>query len=164
MAERVQQSKLAALGRLSASIAAVSPTDTPDPAAVSAFIAKAEFAAADATTAPDIPPPVEAENTPSVSMGLPDPAPAYANFFHAHGVSAYGNVDLNGASANADQVAQLDTKFTASYADRGLLFFREKKEKIMRLPPPCRYTRRPPHTPKALAPLQYARTPPYPQA
>jgi DnaJ domain len=139
--------------RLSASIAAVSPTDTPDPAAVSAFIAKAEFAAADATTAPDIPPPVEAESTPSVSMGLPDPAPAYANFFHARGVSAYGDVDLNGASADADRVAQLDTKFTASYADRGLLFLREKKDEhgFPELAPVKRAEKPAPHPKSVLA-------------
>lgn len=138
-------------GRLSASIAAVSPTDTPDPAAVSAFIAKTEFAAADAT--PDIPPPLEAESTPPVSMGLPDPAPAYANFFHARGVSAYGDVDLNGASADADRVARLDTKFTASYADRGLLFLREKKDEhgFPELAPAKRAEKPAPHPKSVLA-------------
>jgi hypothetical protein len=99
--------------RLSASIAAVSPADAPDPAAVSAFIAKAEAAAPSAEPA---------------SMRLPDPAPNYTNFFHAHSVSAYGGADVNGATGDPDQVAQLDTDFTASYVDRGILFIREKKD------------------------------------
>ena len=111
--------------RLSASIAAVSPTDAPDPAAVSAFIAKAEVAAAGATMAITPAPSAETQRTSSASMRLPDPAPGYASFFRAHGVSSYGSV--NGAIADPDQVAQLDSKFTASYVDRGILFFREKK-------------------------------------
>jgi hypothetical protein len=121
--------------RLSASIAAVSPTDAPDPAAVNAFIAKAEgtiakieLPAADAATATNAAPSTEADSTSPSSMGLPDPAPAYANFFHAHSVSDYASADVNGAIADPGPVAQLDTKFTASYADRGILFFRGKKD------------------------------------
>jgi curved DNA-binding protein CbpA len=119
--------------RLSASIAAVSPADAPDPAAVNAFIAKAEgtkveLPAAGAATATNAAPSTEADSTSSSSMGLPDPAPAYANFFHPHSVSRYANADPNGAIADPDQVARLDTKFTASYVDRGILFFREKKD------------------------------------
>ena len=121
--------------RLTASIAAVSPTDAPDPAAVSAFIAKAEGAIAKAevtsateTTAASAGPSTETASTSSPSMALPDPAPAYANFFHAHSVSRYANANVNGAIADPGPVAQLDTKFTASYADRGILFFREKKD------------------------------------
>ena len=114
--------------RLSASIAALRPADAPDPAAVSAFIAKAEAATARATPAANAAPSAEAESTSSFNMGLPDPAPAYANFIHARGVSASGNGDVNGATADIDQVAQLDSKFMESYIDRGILFFRGKKD------------------------------------
>jgi DnaJ-like protein len=111
--------------RLSASIAAVSPADAPDPAAVNAFIARAEVTSAGATTAADTVPAADTESNLSFSMALPDPAPGYANFLHTQEVSAHGEV--NGAGADPEPVAQLDTKFTASYADRGILFFREKK-------------------------------------
>jgi hypothetical protein len=122
--------------RLSASIAAVSPADTPDPAAVSAFIAKAEgamakaeAAAASAPDATDAAPAAEAENTSPPSIALPDPAPAYANFFHTYRVSGNANADGNGGNGDpGPAVAQLDTKFTASYVNRGVLFFRDKKD------------------------------------
>jgi hypothetical protein len=118
--------------RLSASIAAVSPTDAPDPAAVSAFIASAEGAiakadavSASAATAASAAPATEADSTSSSDIALPDPAPAYPNFLHAHSVSHYA--DVNGATADPGEIVQLDTKFTASYVERGILFFREKK-------------------------------------
>jgi hypothetical protein len=114
--------------RLSASIAAVSPTDTPDPAAVSAFLARAEINAAGATTAANAAPSAEPENASSSSMGLPDPAPDYANLFHERRLSALGNGDMNGATADPDPVVQLGPKFLATYVDRGILFFREKKD------------------------------------
>src|SRR5271154_2244233 len=114
--------------RLSASIAAVSPADGPDPAAVSAFLARAELTAAGATTAPNDAPLAEPENTSSLSMGLPDPAPDYTNLFHARGVSALGSGEVNGTNADPDPVVQLSPKFLATYVDRGILFFREKKD------------------------------------
>jgi hypothetical protein len=113
--------------RLSVSIAAVSPADAPDPAAVSALIAKADATSAGAGTAANAAPSLEAESNVSFSI-VPDLAPDYANFFHARGVSADGNGDVNGAMADLDQMAQLDPKFMASYIDRGILFFREKKD------------------------------------
>jgi hypothetical protein len=120
--------------RLSASIAAVSPADAPDPAAVSAFIAKAESSAASSTAAGAMTPAMalvvasaDPDTTLPPTMSLPDPAPDHANVFHARGVSASGNSDASGATADMDQAAQLDTNFMASYVDRGILFFREKK-------------------------------------
>jgi hypothetical protein len=114
--------------RLSASIAAVSPADGPDPAAVSAFLARAELTAAGTTTAPSPAPSAEPENTSSLSMGLPDPAPDYTNLLHARGVSAPSSGDAGGAIADPDPVVQLSPKFLATYVDRGILFFREKKD------------------------------------
>jgi DnaJ domain len=125
--------------RLSASIAAVSPADAPDPAAVSAFIAAKtdsivaartdsapEAAAGSTNDTPATPAEPESASLPSAEPA--DPAPDYANFFHARGVVAYGNGDLSGAAVDSDQTAQLETKFTSSYVDRGILFFREKKD------------------------------------
>jgi curved DNA-binding protein CbpA len=129
LAARMPAGNIDLTARLSASIAAVSPADAPDPAAVSAFIAKAEgnaasTAAANAMTVAS----VETENASPPGITLPDPAPNYANFFHARGASAHGNKDLGGTVADSDQPAQLDPKFLASYADRGILFFRGKKD------------------------------------
>lgn len=112
--------------RLSASIAAVSPADTPDPAAVSAFIAaRSEFTGA-ANAMAMAPAAVEAESTSAPAVAVPDPA---ADHTTPGGVAvATGNGDAGGTVVDLEQVTQLDPKFTAPYVDRGILFFREKKD------------------------------------
>jgi hypothetical protein len=111
--------------RLSASIAAVSPADGPDPAAVSAFIAaRAEFTGA-ANAMAMAPATAEAESTAEPGNALPDPAADHTS--HSV-VVAIGNGEVSGAAADLDQVNQLDTKFTAPYVDRGVLFFHDKKD------------------------------------
>jgi tetratricopeptide (TPR) repeat protein len=73
-------------------------------------------------------PVVRVESIPPLKFGAPlDPAPNYARFFHARGVSAYRNGDLNGAIADLDQAIQLDPKFSPSYIDRGIVFYRLQK-------------------------------------
>jgi curved DNA-binding protein CbpA len=73
-------------------------------------------------------PVVRVESIPPLNFGAPlDPAPNYARFFHARGISAYRNGDLNGAIADLDQAIQLDPKFSASYIDRGIVFYRLQK-------------------------------------
>jgi len=73
-------------------------------------------------------PVVRVESIPPLKFGAPlDPAPNYARFFHARGISAYRNGDLNGAIADLDQAIQLDPKFSASYIDRGIVFYRLQK-------------------------------------
>lgn len=73
-------------------------------------------------------PVVRVQSIPPFNFGAPlDPAPNYARFFHARGISAYHNGDLNGAIADLDQAIQLDPKFSASYIDRGIVFYRLQK-------------------------------------
>lgn len=110
--------------RLSASIAAVSPTDAPDPAAVNAFIAAktgiGHAAASVANAMAMLPLAVEVEYAPS--SGAPaDRAPDPVVAVRAH-------VDAGTTAIEADQLTQLETKFTAPYVDRGLLFFRDKSD------------------------------------
>jgi hypothetical protein len=128
--------------RLSASIAAVSPADTPDPAAVNAFIAaKSEFAAvASAVNAMAMAPAAaaapEAESASPPGTAVSDPAPDYADTVHPRDILAVGNTlgnsigaaDLGTASSDLGPVTQLDTTLTAPYVDRGILFFREKRD------------------------------------
>jgi hypothetical protein len=106
--------------RLSASIAAVSPADAPDPAAVNALIA----AKSDATGASNVAEAMamasaDAETALPSTTAPADPAPDPETVLHLSDAIAAGD---------PEQVMQLDTKFTAPYADRGLLFFREKKD------------------------------------
>jgi hypothetical protein len=141
--------------RLSASIAAVSPADAPDPAAVSAFIARAEGNIPVATpVANPAPAPVaEADGASSSGIGLPaDPAPDYARLLEVRSTSALDNGDATGAIADPGPIARLDSSFTASYVDRGLLFIREKKDEhaFPRLPP-LKHAEKPgPGRPKSL--------------
>lgn len=110
--------------RLSASIAAVSPADAPDPAAVNAFItAKAGIGSTAANVANAmamLPLAVEVEYAPSSSAATdrtPDPV-----------VTVHAHMDTGITAVEADQLTQLETKFTAPYVDRGLLFFRDKSD------------------------------------
>ena len=57
----------------------------------------------------------------------PDLASSYATFFHARGIFAYRNGDLNGAIADLDQAIQLDPNLSVSYADRGIVYYRLRK-------------------------------------
>src|SRR5579863_10068606 len=111
--------------RLSASIAAVSPADAPDPAAVNAFIsAKTEGAAANAmamaTPDADNPPP---SGSFVADRGSDNTAPSHPNESTLAAIS-----DVGAIAADAGRVAQLDETFTTPYVDRGILFFREKKD------------------------------------
>jgi hypothetical protein len=122
--------------RLSASIAAVSPADAPDPAAISAFIA----ARTDVTSAVNAMAmaSADAESVSSPGVAANDPAPDDANVVQAHDVSSrdvsmpevsvFGSGEAGESAVNTDQVTQLDLKFTAPYVDRGILFFREQKD------------------------------------
>jgi hypothetical protein len=111
--------------RLSASIAAVSPTDAPDPAAVSAFIAKAEVTGAMNAMAMAS---ADAESAVPSGIAALDTASDRATAVQARDVSALGNGDAAGVRVSPGQVTQLEQKFTAPFVDRGILFFREKKE------------------------------------
>jgi DnaJ-like protein len=115
--------------RLSASIAAVSPADAPDPAAVNALIAAktdgatmrgAANAMAMATSEP------ESSSPPAGSP--PEAAPDHANVAHTHDIPVPGINELSTAPADPEHVAQLDQTFTAPYVDRGILFFHQKKD------------------------------------
>jgi hypothetical protein len=121
--------------RLSASIAAVSPADVPDRAAMNAFIAARSESAgvntpstANAIATSVAFAPTDKENTSTPADALTDPAPVQS-------VSLSGNTDSNGAGP--EPVTQLDTKLTAPLVDRGLLFFRQRKDEhaFPELPP-----------------------------
>jgi len=122
--------------RLSASIAAVSPADVPDRAAMNAFIAaRSESAglstasAANAIATPVASTPSETENTSTPAEALADPAPMQS-------VSLSVNTE-NSNGAGPEPVTQLNTKLTAPLVDRGLLFFRQRKDEhaFPELPP-----------------------------
>jgi hypothetical protein len=137
--------------RLSASIAAVSPVDAPDPAAVNAFIAKAEGNAASTMNTMAM---ASADVESALPSGAAAPASDHASLAHAREVSALGSSviggsDIAAAVGNPDQVTQLDQKFTAPYVDRGILFFRDQKDE---------------HAFPDLAPLKRAEKPSHPKS
>jgi DnaJ domain len=108
--------------RLTASIAAVSPSDAPNPAAVNAFIAaKAESSAATSNAMAMAPP--DAENAPPSTGSLPDQS---ASVPRPRDMSSLIG-DISGG-ADPNRVTQLDQKLTAPYVSRGILFFRDKKD------------------------------------
>jgi hypothetical protein len=112
--------------RLTASIAAVSPNDAPDPAAVSAFIAaRTENTGPASLVNAMAMAPAEAEG---ISVPVAETAADHASLAHVHEILAITNGDAGATAVEADQVTQLETKFTAPYVDRGLLFFRDKSD------------------------------------
>ena len=117
--------------RLSASIAAVSSADAPDPAAVSAFIAaKAEGSGATNTTTVSNAMAMAAADAESAATSNTAPADAssdYTSVVRPREVTAAGFGDSS-APVDPEHVAQLDQTFTAPYVDRGILFFREKRD------------------------------------
>ena len=139
--------------RLSASIAAVSSTDAPDPAAVSAFIA----AKGDGSAAKP-PNPSNAmamatsdtENAPPTGSIAPDQGRDSAGPSHSRDAAVLALAEANAPPADPEHVAQIGQTFTAPYVDRGVLFFREKKEDNP-FPdlPPLRHGEKPGH-PKSL--------------
>jgi hypothetical protein len=115
--------------RLSASIAAVSPVDAPDPAAISAFIAaRIEGAGTTSTMNAMAMASADTEGASPSSIAAPDPVSDYATAARAREFSAFGSGDIGGTAVNPDQVTQLELKFTTPYADRGILFFRDQKD------------------------------------
>jgi DnaJ domain len=117
--------------RVSASIAAVSVAVAPDPAAMSALIAKgtppAEAAEPAATTIASLDPrPAESESLPEpVTITLPELAPNYASPFYATRVSAQSEGDLT--AADLEQAMQLSPKLLVSYVDRGVPWYQTQK-------------------------------------
>ena len=115
--------------RLTASIAAVSPADAPDPAAVSAFIAaRAETTGTTSVVNAMAMAPVDADTAPPSAVAIPDQIVEHANAVHAREVSLAGSGNLAAAIFEPEQTTQLETKLTAPYVDRGLLFFRDKSD------------------------------------
>jgi hypothetical protein len=119
--------------RLTASIAAVSSTDAPDPAAVSAFIAARAENTGTTTDTPSVVnamamAPVDADNAPPAATAIPDQIVEHANAVHAREVSIAGNGNTAAAIFEPEQTTQLETKLTAPFVDRGLLFFRDKSD------------------------------------
>jgi hypothetical protein len=148
-ASHVAASTIDLTSRLSASIAAVSPADAPDPAAVNAFIA-ARTEVTNAVNAMAMAP-ADAEGVLASNTTLADAAPETANLAHAHETSAVENSDAGAAVIDSNQVTQLDTTFTAPYVDRGILFFHDKKDEhsFPELPPLNKRAEKPGH-PKSL--------------
>lgn len=115
---------------LSPDILQISRTESPSPAEQNSAIAKRE-SKRESTSAPAHTvvqgAAAPATNPQSLSPLNPGAAPAPvlsdAQFFHARGVFAYRNGNLNGAIADLDQATQLDPRFSASYIDRGIVFY-----------------------------------------
>ena len=115
--------------RLTASIAAVSPTDAPDPAAVSAFIAARTDGTGSASVANAMAmAPADAEGVLPPAGRAADPAVDHATIAHAREVFTINNGEAGATVVEAEQLTQLETKFTSPYVDRGLLFFRDKSD------------------------------------
>jgi curved DNA-binding protein CbpA len=114
--------------RVSAGIEANNAANSPEPEEASVSIAKNDSTAFGDALVPRAVPVIRVASVPAFNIGAPfDPAPNYARFFHARGVSAYRNGDLNGAIADLDQAIQLDPQFSPSYIDRGIVFYRMRK-------------------------------------
>ncbi len=148
-ASRAPASNIDLTARLSASIAAVSSADAPDPAAVSAFIAaRTEGAGTAGVENAMAMVSADAESASPSGSAAPDPASDHASLANAGDVStlgvsvlatsALGGSALGGsvpgggeagsAAVNPEQVTQLEQKFTAPYVDRGILFFRGNRD------------------------------------
>ncbi len=120
--------------RVSPDIAPVSRTDPLYPTGQSSVIAKRDSKRkstsipAGAIVRSAAMPPTNLENLPPFNFGAaPDIVLNDARFFHARGIFAYRNGNLNGAIADLDQAIQLDPSFSASYIDRGIVFYRLRK-------------------------------------
>jgi tetratricopeptide (TPR) repeat protein len=120
--------------RVSASIAAVSPADSADKIDESAIRAKlASVVPGEVTLASSAMPLINLESLPPFNVGAPsDPAaqPAAQNdagFFRKRGISAYRRGDLTHAIADLDHAIQLDPNSSASYIDRGIVFYRLRR-------------------------------------
>jgi tetratricopeptide (TPR) repeat protein len=126
--------KIGVAMRVSPDIALVSRTDPPYPAEQSSVIAKHESKRertsipADAIVRSAAMLPTNSESLPALNFGTaPDFVLNDASFFHARGIFAYRNGNLNGAIADQDQAVQLNPGFSASYIDRGVVFYRLPK-------------------------------------
>jgi tetratricopeptide (TPR) repeat protein len=115
--------------RLSASIEAVSAADSPGQLDEGTLIAKHRPSArAEVILASAAMPLIDVESIPAPDAGAPlDLVPNNAGTFRARGISAYRNGDLNGAITDLDHAIQLDPRSSASYIDRGIVFFRLRK-------------------------------------
>jgi hypothetical protein len=75
----------------------------------------------------------DAESASPSGIAAPEPGSDGAGVVHAYeapvrDVSAFGSGDTGWVVVNADQVTQLELKFTTPYVDRGILFFRDQKD------------------------------------
>ncbi len=110
--------------RVSASIAAVSTVVAPDPAAVSALIARTMAPAEPQMEASAEWPPAENESPAQpATIKLPALAPSYVQPFRATRVAVSYTGDPDGASADLDQAIRLDPALLTTYAERGIPFY-----------------------------------------
>ena len=75
-------------------------------------------------------PVIQVESLPPINVGgsaPAEPAPNEARDFRSRGIWAYRNGDLGGAIIDLDQAIQLNPKSSASYIDRGIVFYRMRK-------------------------------------
>ena len=116
--------------RVSPDTAPLSRTDPLYPTDQNSVIAKRDSTsiAADANARGAALPPTNLESLPALNFGAaPELVLNDAQFFHARGVFAYRNGNLNGAIADLDQAIQLDPGFSASYIDPSIVFYRLPK-------------------------------------
>jgi len=120
--------------RTPANFGAAGPMESSRQAEASASIAKFDSINPGETIIPRAVPVIRVENipafniSPALNISAPaDPAANEAWFFRARGISAYRKGDLNGAIIDLDQAILLDPKSSASYIDRGIVFYRMRK-------------------------------------
>jgi DnaJ domain len=138
--------------RVSASIAAVSTSVTPDPAAVTALIAKTTAPVEPVTASPEQPA-AENESLPQpTTIRLPEVAADYLNQFRTTRLSVSYGADPDGASADLGQAVRLDPKLLNAYAERGIPFYPVvKSDHAFGDPPPAAHREKPGHARVALA-------------
>jgi tetratricopeptide (TPR) repeat protein len=75
-------------------------------------------------------PVIQVESLPPINVGIGAPADHARNgagYFRSRGIWAYRNGDLDGAIIDLDQAIQLNPKSSASYIDRGIVYYRMRK-------------------------------------
>ena len=115
--------KAEAPSRAATETAPASPSEPARPAEVNAAEAKPENTVlAEVTTTGAATVPGNVNGAPVLGLAaLPASVPDYATFFHARGIFAYRNGDLNGAIADLDQAIRLDPSDADAYVSRGSL-------------------------------------------
>jgi tetratricopeptide (TPR) repeat protein len=128
MALVAPKNKTEASTRERTQVASLSPTVPSATADVTGSIAGPDTAGE--TIVPRAMAVIQVESLPPINVGIvatAAPPSNEAGYFRSRGISAYRNGDLDGAIIDLDQAIQLNPKSSASYIDRGIVFYRMRK-------------------------------------